>query len=108
MSWAQTVRQWLDELFPNRLAETQAAEITYLRATIDNLRIDKNLLQERLNAVIPAGQIIQRRDNPPKKPAQADNPTGGTRWEQLVVQRNREIAEDRKKQAEQKSQAAAT
>jgi len=106
MNWATTLRTWWNDLFYSTHTKHLEEEVLYLRNEIATLRLDKNLLQERLNSVNPAGQALHRRENPPKRPEQTAV-AGPKRWAQLEAERYQEIAEVRRLAAEEKQKQAA-
>jgi hypothetical protein len=107
MTWTGYIRQCWDDLFPkNRYTTHLEDEIEYLRRELAQARLDRDKLQLFLNTVNPAGQILDRKVNPPHK---APVPTGAPvkRWPQLLAERQAEIDEaQRKKMAEAQNKVA--
>ncbi len=105
MSWASITRTWFDELFYSSHTKHLEAEILYLRNELGQARIDRDKLQLMLNTVNTAGQVLDRKLNPPQRPI-STVPTI-KRWAVLQAERQKEIDDIRiKKMAEQASKAS--
>jgi hypothetical protein len=98
MSFAQKIRMFFHELFHSSYVRHLEEEVLYLKDRLEQSRLDREKLQELLNTVNAAGQIIRRWDNPPKLPAPAA--VGMKKWAQIEAERLAEIAEQRRKDAE--------
>lgn len=101
-SWAATLRQWWDELFPDhtnqsveRYTNPYREHIEYLQKELAQARIDRDKLQTMLNTVTPAGLMAQRAANPPKRPEPP--PPTMKRWAQIEAERYAQINEMKKK-----------
>jgi hypothetical protein len=86
VSWTQTIREGLHNLFGSNYTNHLIEEVSYLRTQLEQARIDNAKLQLMLNTVTPAGMLATRAANPPKRP-EYTGPPPMKRWAQLEAER---------------------